>query len=267
MPRPVTDITSHVVADYNSLGSPADHHLALGLYWTDVVAPSLGALKDELHKTRSSEDPLDGFFVNDIAELMKVSASGFLIAIQSMWERGLRRLLVDRDWTLMIGPWSNDTRKARAETLQKAKWLRAAGDSAPDLHQHFERLVGIPLMCFDAYADLCILQDAGNAIRHGEGPSMTRLLNAHPELRYVVADSALRDEAWTGAGVQPEERAAAVQEAFVEQMLDASRWFWEDLENIRCNSFGRKGASVLKTLAVWPDKRKARAASRVWSPR
>lgn len=266
MQCPDIDITAHVVVDHASIGSPTEHHLALGLYWLEVVAPSLAALKVQLQETRSSDDPTDSFFVPAIATLMQCTAAGFVIAIQSMWERGLRRLLVDRDRALMVGPSNNDTRKARADTLQKAKWHRGARDPGYDLHQHFERLVGIPLMCFDAYHDLCILQDAGNAIRHGEGPSLTRLLKAHPDLRYVVADAALADVSWDGAGVQPEERAAAVQEAFLEQMIDASRWFWEDLENIRCNSFSRKSPSVLANLAAWPETRRLRAASRTWSP-
>lgn len=266
MQLPVTDITTHLVADHNSMGNPTAHHLALGLYWTDVVAPSLRALKDELQETRDSEDPTDSFFLNDIADLMQSTAAGFLIAVQSMWERWLRRFLVDRDWALWTGPKDDATRMVRASAIQKARWSSAGGKSTLDLHQHFERLLGLPLSCFDAYADLCILQDAGNAIRHGEGASLTRLLSAHPDLRSVVVDAALRAESWNGAGAQPEERAAAVQAAFVEQMLDATRWFWEDLENIRCNSFARKSASVLKNLAAWPDTRMARAATRVWSP-
>jgi len=51
----------------------------------------------------------------------------------------------------------------------------------------------------------------------------------------------------------------------VDQMIMSVIWFWEDIENLRCNSFRRKHDSVIRKLSKWRAEIDRRSLDRVWS--
>jgi hypothetical protein len=250
------DIHQFVLLDHDSLGFPEGHARALQLFRASVVTPSLREIDREIEENARSEEPGSEFFESDLADLFQATVEGYLLTVQSMWERGLRRLLANRERRLCGG--------AEVNTLQKALW-----SSGPkSLQSHFERLVAVPLTSFDSYGDLDLLQNLGNAIRHGDGPSAERVHNLAPTLWWN----------WIGPGktilagpltiVTPADGPSfdnvTLKEVVLEQMIQSIAAFWEDLECMRCNSFRNKHESVVRKLEAWPDERQRRRSTRVW---
>lgn len=253
MPAKTVDITKHVIPDLEEYFFPERNAAALALYWDSIVVPALRTLNEELDRTRRSKDGVDWFFVDPLADLNKATVGGFLLAVQSMWEREVRALLTRRETKLHGGVQVKDIQRGPWEVLQ----------------QHFERLMGLPLRSFDAYNDLQILQYVANALRHGQGAAATWVRQRHPELGVITDLVDGTENAQPGQIDTPEDRlgpALVLREQVLHQMIDAVRWFWLDMECIRINSFSAKGPGVELKLADWPNVRASRAANRVWTP-
>lgn len=255
------DIQQFVFLDHESLGFPAGHARSLQLFRDSVVLPSLRAVDREIEENARSDDPGAVFFESDLADLFQATVESYLLAVQSMWERGLRSLLVSREKRLHGG--------GEVNALQKATWSNGINS----LHCHFERLLTVPITAFDSYDDLNLLQNLGNAIRHGDGPSAKRVHELAPTLWF----------GWLAPGTSiqagpynitvppdvpkfPSFDDVTLQKIVLEQMIQSVADFWEDLECMRCNSFRNKHESVVRHLEVWNEERRHRRIKRVWTP-
>jgi hypothetical protein len=254
------DIEQFIFLDHESLGFPTAHARALQLFKDSVVAPSLKAVDDEIEENSRSEDPGAVFFESDLADLFQATVESYLLAVQSMWERGLRRLLVDRENRLHGEEGVN--------AVQKAPWSSGANG----LQSHFERLLAIPMTAFDSYDDLNLLQNLGNAIRHGDGPSAKRVHELAPSLWWnwiapgeTVFAGPFTITADLNAPAHPSFEMVTLREIVLEQMIQSVIGFWEDLECMRCNSFRNKHESVVSHLNAWPEDRRLRKQMRVWT--
>lgn len=262
MENHATDISTFTWTEHESIGSPTSHIIALELYRDSVVRPSLNALSekiDELH--RSDEDSAD-FELLDYAPLFQSTVEGYLLAIQSMWERGLRSMLISRAKRISRG-------ETYVGALQRANW---SGGRQPDLLHYFRELVGLSLQTFDSFGDIDILQIFGNVLRHGDGPSAQKLHERCPSLWWNwLGPNARIDVGPISITIpadvpkHPNFADITLPEAVLEQMMQSVIWFWEDIEHIRCNSFKRKHTSVVEKLDRWKLERLDRPKKRVWN--
>jgi hypothetical protein len=231
------------------------------LFRTKVIRPSLAALDHELHVLRQSEDPSWVFLEDDYVELFDRTLQGYLLATQSMWERGLRALLVERDKRLYRG--------ANVKALQRAHWTQTHGG----LQSYFNDLLGIELTAFDTYIDLDLLQNLGNAIRHGDGASSQKVYMMCPGLwqQWLPPGSVIEGGPFTirvplDAPAVPSFESITLPQALLEQLVQSVIWFWDDIEHMRCNSFSRKHPTVEKKIEQWKADRQRRSSNRFWSP-
>jgi hypothetical protein len=254
------DLCGFALLEHDSLLGATSHGRSLELFRASVVRPSLRALDAEIARLGRSDEPGAEFFSSDLGELFQASVEGYLLTVQSMWERGLRSMLVARERRLCAG---------QAESkLQRAVWRDT---KSGDLHDHFQRLMGFPLARFDAYGDLDFLQCLASAIRHGDGPSARRVHKLCLGLRWNWIDPSkpfvagpFRIEPSDGPR-PPSFSAITLHEALLDQMMQAALWFWEDVDNLRCMSFHNKHHTVVARLHDWPGERAQRASRRVWS--
>ena len=221
---------------------------------------AINGMRKQIESLRGSDDESAAFLIDDLADLFQRTVEGYLIAVQSMWERGLRGALAEREKKLCGG--------AALARIERATW----GGSAGTLQQHFRRLMGIPIEAFDTYKDLDLLQNLGSAIRHGDGNAARRVHQLCPSLWFnwlapgqeIVAGE-LRIKVPLSAPPHPSFESISLPEATLEQMIQSVLWFWADMENIRCNSFRRKHHTVLQRLAAWGAERAQRTDRRVWN--
>jgi hypothetical protein len=255
------DIHAVQATHWESLGHPQQHANALSLFRDTVVRPSLQGIDAEIDAIDRSDDTAADFFRGDIEELFSSTVEGYILTVQSMWERGLRAMLIEREKRLCAGK--------DVELIQSATW---AGGKYPGLQAHFERLIGIPVTVFDSFEDLDLLLDLANAIRHGDGGSAKKVHKKAPSLWFNWLPPGTTYQAGPLTITAPEDgpphppfgQITLTQEV-LEQMILSVSWFWEDLEYIRCTSFPRKHESTAAKLAAWPQERAARAAARVWA--
>lgn len=255
------DITTYVWLDHDSIGAPTSRAHSLSLLRDSVIRPSLKALDVEIDVLRKSDEPAADFYAEDLADLFQTTVEGYLLTVQSMWERGLRSMLMLREKSLSKG--------ADLAALERASWV----GKSPNLHDHFDRLMGIPLQSFDSYADLDLLQSFGNAIRHGDGNAARRVHQLCPSLWWnwmapgeTLEAGPFRITMPTDGPNHPSFSSITLPEAVLEQMIQSVLWFWEDIENMRRNAFKRKHYTVVQTLAAWNEQRSLRKGSRIWSP-
>lgn len=253
------DITNYAWLDHDSIGFPFSHLESLQRFRESVVQPSLQALDEEITKHQGSSDPAAVFMYDDYAALYHTTVEGYLIAVQSMWERGLRAMLIQREKKLRQTP--------KPQVLERATW----GSQSPNLEDYFFELMGVPLRAFDSYPDLDFLQSLGNAIRHGDGASARKVHQLCPNLWFnwiapgdeIVAGPFHIVTSHDGPKNPPFE-LIALPEAVLGQMIQSVMWFWEDIENMRCNSFKRKHHSVVAKISAWQASRAHRHSSRIW---
>lgn len=256
------EITTFAWIEHESVGLFALGHIqSLELFRTKIVRPSLTALDHELQILRQSEDPTWVFLEDDYVELFDKTLQGYVLAIQSMCERGLRGLLGERARRLNEG--------LTVKAIQKARWAM----SQDGLQAHFKNLLGIELTAFDTYADLDLLQNLGNAIRHGDGPSSQKVYKMRPGLwpHWLPPDSVMQGGPFTirvpsDAPAFPPFEAISIPQALLEQLIQSAIWFWDDIEHMRCNSFPRKNPTVEKKIEQWKIQREQRSSNRFWNP-
>jgi len=259
------DITGYSLLDHESLGYTFSNLTPLELFLSSVVRPSLAALDADIGRLQASDEPGDAFRSSHLEDLFQASVEGYVLTTQATWERGLRRMLISREKKLdtRIGPLN----------IERASWRLGKLAKGMDLHQIFERLMGFPLSAFDTYNDLDLLQSLGNAIRHGDGDAARRVHKLAPELwwNWMPPDETFMAGPFTvttpaDGPRHPSFSAITLPQVLLEQMIQSVLWFWQDIDNIRCNSFSRKDANVVRRLAFWGEERAARASKRVWSP-
>lgn len=252
-------ISTCLCPDNESFGLPLNHAYSLELFRDRVIRPSLKALDNEINAQRGKNEPSADFFAEDLGELFQKSVEGYLLTIQSMLERGIRGMLILRDNKLCNGE--------NVAKLERARW----GEASQDLQGHFKRLMEIPLDSFDMYADLDVLQNLGNAIRHGDGNSARRLYEKCPSLWPIWLPPGVEVDVgpfrFTNDGPShPEFSSITLPEEVLEQMIQSVLWFWEDIENIRCSSFRTEDTAVAQHIASLNEKRAHRVRQRTWRP-
>lgn len=192
--------------------------------------------------------------------LFQASIESYLISVQSMWERGLCKLLISREKSLLG--------KDGGSALQRATW----SSGTKSLQFHFERLIGFPITAVGTYEDLDLLQNLGNAIRHGDGPSAERVHKLAPSLwwNWIAPNETLQAgpftvEASDSVSKHPSFDIISLGKSVLEQMMQAVCEFWQDLEYMRCNSFRNKHESTLRQMSAWAEERRGRRKKRVWT--
>jgi len=235
----------------------------LEMYRDEVVRPSLRLLGDKLEAFARSHNAADVFAHDDFSDLHHSTVEGFLLTTQAMWERGLRGMMVE----------AATRQRADEKTIESIKSARWAEKDKVGVQAHFSALFGASLEWFGCYRDLHVLQEMGNALRHGDGRSAVRLHKLCPSLwthwlppgtiipldnvAFRVPDNAPRHPSFDNI---------TLTSAVLEQMMLAVLWFWQDVEFVRCNSFTRKGAPVVRMLERMRAERAERDAQRLWTP-
>jgi len=262
MSQPDLDIYQFVLLNHDSIGSPTSHVRALQLFRDSVVRPSLQEIDREIEENARSDDPASVFYESDLADLFQATVESYLLSVQSMWERGLRKLLVSRERCLFG--------REEVNVLRRAIWSR----EARSLQFHFERLLGFPMAALDSYEDLDLLQNLGNAIRHGDGPSAERVHKLAPSLwwNWIAPGETLQAGPLTitapdDAPKHPSFDIVSLGESVLEQMMQSVCDFWQDLEYVRCNSFRNKHESTVRQMIAWAEERRCRKTMRVWKGR
>jgi hypothetical protein len=253
------DIGAFVWLEYESIGLPTSHIQSVELFRSNVVQPSLRSLDAEINRLEQSEDETACFLIGDFGELFQRSVEGFLIALQCMWERGLRNLILSRQKKLVGG--------LDRTAIERATW----GGKTKELQRQFEQLLGLPIDAFDSYQDLDLLQNLGSAIRHGDGQAARKIYDTYPTLWFNWIAPGTKINVGSSyisipnnGPLHPSFENITLTESLLEQMFLSVQWFWEDIEMIRCNSFKQKPYTVAQALASWPMQRIARAGQRRW---
>jgi hypothetical protein len=251
------DITTYALLDAESVGMTFSHIASLCHFRDNVVIPSIRALSEKIDEIEGSEEPEAVFLIGDLKELKRKTIEGYIIAIQSMWERGLRGMLANCELRLCNGN--------ALEMLKTAPWSGKLGN----LKEQFQRLMGISIQSFGSYEDLDFLQALGNAIRHGDGNSARRVYKLSPSLwpvwSHSVQDALLGLPVRDREDVTPSFDLIELSPEVLAQMIQSVLWFWEDVENVRCNSFKRKHDSVIRKLSTWTAEIARRNSERAWN--
>jgi hypothetical protein len=254
------DLHQFVVSDHESLGHAVTYARSLKLFRDSVVLPSLQSIDLEIEKSVRSNEPGSVFYESHLADLFQATVESYVLTVQSMWERGLRSLLVSREKRLNGG--------GKVDELQKAAWA----SNAASLQFHFHRLLAVPITAFDSFDDLNLLQNLGNAIRHGDGPSARRVYDLAPRLwfSWLAPGTTIQAGSYNftvphNAPKYPSFDNVTLSRSFLEQVIQSVTEFWEDLEFIRCNSFHSKDVIVIRNLESWPEVRRQRRMSRLWN--
>lgn len=262
MSMPAADVYQFALLHHESLEFPDMHARSLQLFKDSVVNPSLRELSSAIEANNRDEDLAAVFHQDDLANLLQATVKSYLLAVQSMWERGLRDLLVTREKKLKTG--------ITVAELQRANWS-GKGDS---LQIYFERLLGLPITAFDSYADLDFLQHLGSAIRHGDGRSAERIHSLAPSLwlNGLSPGEVLHAGPYTivvpkDVQKHPSFNEVTLEQRLLEQMIQSVTNFWRDLEYIRCNSFRRQANATIMQMEKWAAERSTRPTESFWSPR
>ena len=134
-------------------------------FMNDVVNPSVLIVKDKLARLQNSEDMMDVFLVSDAEILLSSTTTAFCLALQSIWERQLRKYL-----------------SACAKEMKLSSNVVALAESHkwPKVLALFKIIKGVPIDHFEAYQELELLHYLGNICRHGNGTTSRNLETKHP---------------------------------------------------------------------------------------
>jgi hypothetical protein len=248
-------------AGVNVALSATNHISTIQMYRDEMVRPSLRALDQKIEAMSNSDEPSDIFGREDFTELRQSTIEGYLLTTQSMWERGLRELMVG------AASQKRETPK-NIDAIKSARWSVKDGIQA-----HFRALFNTSMDLFGCPGDLQVLQVMGNALRHGNGRSAELLHELCPSLwthwlppGTVIMAGSCDFRVFIDAPRHPSFDDIKLPTCVLEQMMLTVLWFWEDVEFVRCNSFARKASSVVMKLEEMRDNRMNRPKQRFWVP-
>jgi hypothetical protein len=258
MPKDISEVR---IAHHEALALQIPHPYMLDLYRIGVVEHALGEINWKIdHYHKSSEDAAP-FIHSNYVDLHQSALEGFLLTIQSMWERSVRNILVACATKLNYSPKSlNDIRRSPWSEQDKN-----------NLEFFFEELIGLPIRDFDSGQDLLLLHVMGSALRHGDGPASKRLFALQPGLwqHWLAPGANISGINYTvpmDAPAHPSVSLITIPEELLRQMMMSVNWFWEDMDYIRCRSFVRMHESTSRYLRELEGKRLQRPQQRVWTP-
>ena len=208
----------------------------------EVVEPSLTALDRQIIELRLSDDPVAAFIQADVEELRRATIMAFCLSIQSLWERQIRAYL------------QGCARQLRADDGNLAK--KAMTARWEDIDNLFNELRGISLKEFPGYLNLDLLHLLGNACRHGDGPSLKALSDAHPVL-WLHRDSVLDDPLFS-----PTIDGLVITPEILRTSVAAITSFWDETEYIYNESIERKHPALEAKLIEMRQERERRGGWR-----
>ena len=216
------------------------------LYLESSVTPALDAIDDRLDELLRTDEPAAVFQVADVKALRNSTIQAFALSVQSQWERQLRGFLKD-----CASEFNHPA--VFVDALEKANWA--------ELLKRFQELRGLPLQAFESFPDLDLLQQLGNACRHGDGNSARMLYERYPEL-WPNWPPAL-PAGWAGPALpnvsnHPPFSQVCLRRSRLVRLTDAVIWFWEDHTYIYTNSIERKNSNVDAALARMREERARR---------
>ncbi|QDV97109.1 hypothetical protein FFH90_023535 [Pseudomonas sp. ATCC 43928] len=211
-------------------------------FLTLVVNPSLDALDAQVKHWRESDDPVAGFIISDLSELIFKTRMAFCLSIQSLWEQQIRTYLAGCQQELGINPFPVSNRRG-ANSVQTVYW----GD---ELNTVFERLRDIALPSFTSFDSLDLLMLVGNVCRHGDGNSSVRLWRLRPDLwpDYHNPENKFLLSALTEPA--PPVQSMQIPREMLEDFVDKICLFWEDTNYIYEESIERKHPSLEARLVI-----------------
>lgn len=245
-----------------------EHAQALRVLRDRVIQPSLNALEASIDELQSSEDDLDAFVLLDVEPLHQATMEGYLLSVQAMFERAVRRTLSACGRAYL----PKAERNSRVTAIQRAHWSARERNS---LQGHFQDLLALPFDTFDPAGDLELLYLFGNALRHGDGHAAERIHALCPELwinwlppgTIIAPQGRVLVRVPAYAPAHPSIQDISLPRALLEQMIQAVLWFWEDLDYVRCRSFRRVHPSLTARLDHQQADRLNRTSQRLWSRR
>lgn len=229
--------------EWNEVGSFVFESFANGHhtehYFKDVIEPALRTLADQIDEYETKQEGAWPFVVQHIQTVEKATVEAFALALQSIWERQLRRYLgthKPQDFPL--------------EKLEKANW--------GELQYMFRAWRPFGLDEFDSFAWLDLLQELGNACRHGDGRASRVLFKRYPELwpnwppKFVapLPDMIRPPVLPTG---EPPFRDIVIPEHFLQRCSEAIGWFWADIEYLYNRSLQHPDEYLVQRLNAVRD--------------
>lgn len=220
----------------------SQHGRTVANYTSDVIRPAIAALDDKIAHYAASTDPVAMFYKSDVEDVRRETLMAFALALQSIWERQIRKYLVGC---------------AREVTTPLVDHSKVASANWEKLRLFFRALRDIPMESFPSFAELDILQLLGNACRHGDGPSAVELWRRRPALWPSRIELPFDD---TPVETEPQ-KADRLELSLndLEGFATAITTFWEDAEYIYNESIERKHESLQSLLAK-------ERATRTWLP-
>ncbi|CAN7749325.1 hypothetical protein [Duganella sp. LjRoot269] len=194
-------------------------------YWRNVALPALASADIEVEQAlAATETDVSAVFVHtDRVDQHQVTALAMGIALQSLWERQLRRYLgacVASD-------------EAMQKRVQKVPWT--------DLQKLFHLLRGVPLQAFANFPELDLLSQIGNVCRHGDGTTADRLWKSHPEL-WPYSENLGQH------GAAPPVEHIHLSTEMLTRLADAVATFWEFISYLYTENLRVKHPSVERRL-------------------
>lgn len=211
-------------------------------FLTLVVNPSLDALDAQVTEWEKSDDPVAGFSISDLSELIFKTRMAFCLSIQSLWEQQIRTYLAGCQQELGINPFPVSNRRG-ANSVQTVYW----GD---ELNTVFAKLRGIALPSFASFESLDLLMLVGNVCRHGDGISSARLWGVCPDLWPIYHNSDNTFLHSTLADQAPPVQSMQIPRGMLEDFVDNICLFWEDTNYIYEESIEQKHPSLEARLVV-----------------
>lgn len=192
----------------------------------DVVQPAFAALQNRVDRLQAETetDHSVAFLISDLEDLRIETAQAFCLAVQSIWERQLRRYVEECADILEEEQRSDHVARARHRSWKVVE-------------EAFYSVRGIRLDQLPSHYELSLLLTLGNACRHGPGPAMDTLRQSHPELW-----------PWNSPGDCEGGIGPVVSSDLLHTLCKAIQDFWEELEYIYQESISVKHPSLEREL-------------------
>lgn len=214
-------------------------------YFNTVVEPALRTLADQIDEQEAKQEDGYPFVVLHLQAIEKVTVEAFALTLQSLWERQLRRYLG-----------SHKPQEISHEMLELANWGKLQG--------YFRAWRPIGLHDFDSFVWLDLLQELGNACRHGDGRASRLLFEKYPGLwpnwppRYTALPGMIHPP--TQPSGFPSFRDIVIPKQWLQRFTEAIGWFWEDIKYLYSSSLPYPDKHLVKYLdamkGTWSERAK-----------
>jgi hypothetical protein len=214
------------------------HGMTIRAYLDDVIVHSIDTLEQRIRELEASDDPIDMFTRSDTLDVLRETKIAFALSVQSIWERQLRTYL------------AGCARELRPDDNLQCKVEEASWDK---LQKMFRQLRGLGLDCFPSFPLLDTLQHLGNACRHGDGNSATRLQQTCPDFWKPLPSILGSFEATVG--VRRLVSSMDISSEQLRQFAEAIAQFWDDTKYKYNESIEKKHPSLEAELVIERQKR------------